>query len=367
MALDLAVPRRTSPIAIGDAGMRRRVSDRTLAPAVRQLAVLIGAGVAVVDALRLVVEQSEDRRVRAAFDEVARQVERGGTLAEAVTARLDVFPPLAASLVRAGEIGGVLEAVLQRLAAHLEQSARLRRTVLGALAYPAVVVTAAMVVTAVLLGWVVPVFAGAFASAGAELPMPTAVVLALSATLRSRWPLGAVAAAALGATLVASLRTPGGRQRRDRWLLRLPGLGPLLVKAAVARATRTLGTLLGCGVAVLDALDIAARTAGNLVVADALDTARTQLAGGGSLARSLAEHDVIPAAARQMIRVGEHTGTLDVMLARVADACDDDVQSAASTLLAVLEPALILFLGLVIGGLVVSMYLPIFRLGATLG
>ena len=143
--------------------------------------------------------------------------------------------------------------------------------------------------------------------------------------------------------------------------------GPLLAKAAVARATRTLGTLLGCGVAVLDALDIAARTAGNLVVADALDAARTQLTRGGSLGHSLAQHAAIPAVARQMIRVGESTGTLDVMLARVADACDDDVQAAASTLLAVLEPALILFLGLVIGGLVVSMYLPIFRLGATFG
>ena len=367
MALDLAVHPPAMRFSNSGAGPRRRVPDRALAPAVRQLAVLIGAGVAVVDALRLVAGQADERRVRDGFDAIARDVERGGTLAAAFATRRDVFPPLASSLVQAGEVGGVLESVLHRLAAHLEQSAHLRRTVLGALAYPAVVVTAAVAVTAVLLGWVVPVFATAFASAGAELPMPTAVVLAASAALRSYWPLGLGVMATSGTLLAALLRTPRGQQLRDGWLLRLPGLGPLLAKAAVARATRTLGTLLGCGVAVLDALDIAARTAGNLVVADALDAARTQLTRGGSLGHSLAQHAAIPAVARQMIRVGESTGTLDVMLARVADACDDDVQAAASTLLAVLEPALILFLGLVIGGLVVSMYLPIFRLGATFG
>lgn len=367
MALDLTIQRPASPGVARDAGERRRVSDRTLAPAVRQLAVLIGAGVAAVDALGLVAAQCEDRRTRAAFEDMARHVERGGSLGEAVTARRDVFPPLAASLVHAGEVGGVLEAVLQRLASHLEQSARLRRTVLGALAYPAIVVTAAVVVTAVLLGWVVPVFAGAFAGAGAELPAPTAVVLALSAALRSRWHLALGALAAGAATVTTLLRTPRGRRRCDRWLLRLPGVGDLVAKAAVARATRTLGTLLGCGVPVLDAIDIAGRTAGNLVVGEALDAARGRLAGGGSLAGALEEHPVIPPAARQMIRVGERTGTLDVMLARVADACDDDVHAAAATLLAVLEPALILFLGVVIGGLVISMYLPIFRLGATMG
>jgi type IV pilus assembly protein PilC len=367
VALDVARHRSPPSGVARDAGGRRRVSDRRLAPAVRQLAVLIGAGVAAVDALGLVAEQSDDRRVRGAFEDMARHVERGGTLAEAVATRCDVFPPLAASLIGAGELGGVLEAVLQRLAAHLEQSARLRRTVLGALAYPAIVVTAAVTVTTALLGWVVPVFAGAFAAAGADLPMPTALVLGLSAALRSRWPLAVGALAGGAATAATLLRTPRGRQQRDRWLLRLPGLGGLLAKAAVARATRTLGTLLGCGVAVLDAIDIAGRTAGNLVVAEALDAARARLAGGGSLARALEEHAVIPPGARQMIRVGERTGTLDVMLARVADACDDDVQSAAATLLAILEPALILFLGLVIGGLVISMYLPIFRLGATMG
>jgi type IV pilus assembly protein PilC len=367
MALELVVQQSATRATAGNARARRRVPDRALAPAVRQLAVLIGAGVAVVDSLRLVAEQSEERRVRAGFDDIAREVEQGSTLAGAVTSRTDVFPPLAASLVRAGEVGGVLESVLHRLAAHLEQSARLRRTVLGALVYPAVVVAAAVAVTAVLLVWVVPVFATAFAGAGAELPMPTAAVLALSDVLRSQWPLGLGVTAVLGALLAIVLRTPRGRQLRDGWLLRLPGLGPLLAKAAVARAARTLGTLLGCGVAVLDALDIASRTAGNQVVADALEVARTQLARGGSLGASLAEHAVIPAVARQMIGVGESTGTLDVMLARVADCCDDDVQAATATLLAVLEPALILFLGLVIGGLVVSMYLPIFRLGATLG
>src|SRR5262245_13259040 len=206
MALDLAVQLPVTRDTTGAVPQRRRVSDRALASAVRQLAVLVGAGVAVVDGLRLVAEQADERRLRDGFDTMAADVERGSTLADAVTARRDVFPPLAASLVRAGEVGGVLESVLHRLAAHLEQSARLRRVVLGALAYPAVVVTAAVAVTAVLLGWVVPVFAGAFASAGAELPMPTAVVLAISDALRSHWLLVFGLTATLGALPTALLR-----------------------------------------------------------------------------------------------------------------------------------------------------------------
>jgi type IV pilus assembly protein PilC len=257
--------------------------------------------------------------------------------------------------------------VLHRLAAYLEQSARLRRTILGALAYPAVVVIAAVTVTLVLLGWVVPIFAGVFASAGAELPAATRLVLHLSSALRAHaWALLAVSMGAALALIYAT-RSERGRLARDRWLLRVPVLGDLFLKAAVARTTRTLGTLLACGVAILDALEVAGRTAGNRVVEEAFSEARAGLARGRSLAQPLGECAALPAMVRQMIAVGEATGTLDVMLARVADCYDDEVQAAAANLLALLEPALVLFLGVVVGGLVISMYLPIFRLGAVLG
>jgi type IV pilus assembly protein PilC len=219
----------------------------------------------------------------------------------------------------------------------------------------------------VLLGWVVPVFAGVFASVGAELPAATRLVLALSSGLRAHALTLAAIGLVLGAAAAILAHGEHGARLRDRWLLRVPGLGDLFLKAAVARTARTLGTLITCGVAILDALDIAARTAGNRVVEDAFARAGEGLERGRSLALPLAECPEIPSMVRQMIAVGETTGTLDVMLARMADCYDEEVQAAAATLLALLEPALILFLGVVVGGLVVSMYLPIFRLGAVLG
>jgi type IV pilus assembly protein PilC len=347
--------------------IRRRVSSRAHAVTTRQLATMVGAGLPIVHSLHLLAEQAEGTILRQTLRDLAQRVAAGSTLTETVESHPGVFPPLYASLVRAGELAGVLDAVLHRLAAHLEQSARLRRTVLGALAYPACVVAAAFVVSAILLVWVVPVFAGTFAGFGAELPVPTQIVLGLSNSLRAHaWLLGA-AAVASGAALGVAGTTAAGKQLADRWVLRVPVLGDLLGKAAVARAVRTLGTLVASGVAILDALDVAARTAGNGTIADAFVRARASLSRGRSLAQPLGESPAIPPMVRQMIAVGEATGTLDVMLARVADLYDDEVHTAASNLLALLEPALMLFLGVVIGGLVVSMYLPIFRLGAVLG
>jgi type IV pilus assembly protein PilC len=362
----LASPAPAAPAAARGRG-RRRVRAQALALATRQLAVMIGAGVPVVQSLELLAEQADGGPLRRTLHDVARLVEAGSTLAEATAAHGDVFPSLYRSLVRAGETGGVLEAVLHRLAAHLEQAARLRRTVLGALAYPAVVVAASTAVTAVLLGWVVPVFAGVFAAAGGELPAPTRLVLGLSNAFRAHCGILVFGATGTAAGLALASRTERGQLLRDRAVLRIPALGDLLAKAAVARATRTLGTMLACGVAILDALDMAAQTAGNRVVAEAFARARAGLARGRPLAAPLAESAIIPTMARQMVAVGEATGTLDVMLARVADVYDEEVHAAAAALLMLLEPALILFLGLVVGGLVVSMYLPIFRLGAVLG
>jgi len=346
---------------------RRRVGVRALAVTTRQLAVMVGAGLPIVHGLHLLAEQTESSALRWTLRDLAQRLAAGSTLAQAVEIHPDVFPPLYASLVGAGEMAGVLDAVLHRLAAHLEQSARLRRTVIGALAYPACVVGAAVAVSGILLVWVVPVFAGVFASFGAELPAPTRIVVGLSASIRAHaWVLAAAALVSI-ASLAFAGTTPTGRKLRDRWILRVPVLGDLLAKAAVARTIRTLGTLVASGVAILDALDVAARTAGNGVIADAFSGARTSLARGRSLAEPLGESRAIPAMVRQMVAAGEATGTLDVMLARVADLYDDEVHTAAANLLALLEPMLMLFLGIVVGGLVISMYLPIFRLGAVLG
>jgi type IV pilus assembly protein PilC len=347
--------------------LRRRVRSQALAVTTRQLATMVGAGLPIVHGLHLLAEQADGAMLRRTMRDLAQDVAAGSSLAETIERHPDVFPPLYSSLVRAGELGGVLDAVLHRLAAHLEQSARLRRTVLGALAYPTCVVAAAFAVSGILLVWVIPVFAGVFASFGAELPAPTRVVLGLSTSVRTHaWLLAAMAMAAT-ATFILAGTTAAGRQLSDRWMLRVPVVGDLLGKAAVARAVRTLGTLVASGVAILDALDVAARTAGNRMVEDAFSRARTSLARGRSLASPLGESPAIPPMVRQMVAVGEATGTLDVMLARIADLYDDEVHTAASNLLALLEPALMLFLGVVIGGLVVSMYLPVFRLGAVLG
>ena len=371
MAVDVSQLRslasRETIAPAGASRWRRPVGVRALAVTTRQLAVMVGAGLPIVHGLHLLAEQTESSALRWTLRDLAQRLAAGSTLAQAVESHPDVFPPLYASLVGAGEVAGVLDAVLHRLAAYLEQSARLRRTVIGALAYPACVVAAAFAVSGILLVWVVPVFAGVFASFGAELPAPTRIVVGLSASLRTHALLLATAGLVGTGSLVVAGTTPTGKNLRDRWVLHIPVLGDLLAKAAVARAIRTLGTLVASGVALLDALDVAARTAGNGVIADAFSGARTSLAGGRSLAEPLGESRAIPPMVRQMVAAGEATGTLDIMLARVADLYDDEVQTAASNLLALLEPVLMLFLGIVVGGLVVSMYLPIFRLGAVLG
>jgi type IV pilus assembly protein PilC len=373
MALDVSAIRAvsTTPDAPESGArvlhLRRRVSARSLAGATRQLAVMLGAGLPIVRSLQLLVEQAQGGPLRRTLQDVRRRVEAGSSLGDAAAAHANVFPPLYLALVRTGELGGILEAVLHRLGAYLEQSARLRRTIAGALVYPAVVVSAAIVVTVVLLGWVVPVFADVFASVGADLPAATRLVLALSSGLRQHGLWLAAAALTGSAVVVIAVRSEHGGMLRDRWMLRIPGLGNLFLKAAIARTARTLGTLIACGVAILEALDVAAGTAGNRVVEEAFARAGAGLVRGQSLAEPLAECPEIPPLVRQMIAVGEATGTLDVMLARMADCYDDEVHAAAASLLALLEPALILFLGVVVGGLVVSMYLPIFRLGAVLG
>jgi type IV pilus assembly protein PilC len=269
-------------------------------------------------------------------------------------------------MVQAGEIGGILDTILVRLANYLEKAIKLKSKIKGAMIYPTCIVAAAVLVTAVLLIWVIPVFAEVFESFGSALPAPTQFVINLSNfVIANVYYLAAVPIIGFFALRYA-YATERGKVAIDRFMLKIPVFGPLIRKAAVARFTRTLGTLVSSGVPILDALGITARTAGNKVVEHAIVTARTSIASGRTIAEPLIESKVFPPMVCQMISVGETTGALDSMLQKIADFYEDEVDNMVANLMSLLEPAVILFLGVVIGGLVVSMYLPIFKLGSVM-
>ena len=265
-------------------------------------------------------------------------------------------------MVSAGESGGLLDTILLRLATFLEKSEQLQRKVKGAMIYPGVVLSVAVIAISILLLFVIPTFETVFASFNQTLPLPTRVVIGLSNLLQSYWWILLIGAVVAGFLFRRWVGTRNGRLQFDRIMLRLPVLGPLVRKAAIARFTRTLGTMLASGVTILDGLEITARTAGNRVIHDAVMESRTAIAGGKSIAEPLKETDVFPPMVTQMIHVGEETGDLDGMLEKIADFYDSEVDVAVENLLKVLEPALIVILGTIVGGMIVAMYLPIFGL-----
>ena len=332
----------------------------------RQFATMINAGLPILQCLQILGSQSESAVFRKVIGDLKDEVESGNTLADSCKKHPKVFTDLYTSLVQAGEIGGILDTILQRLAAYLEKSAELARKIKGAMIYPACIVSAAILVTLVLLIWVIPVFADVFKSFGAELPSPTQFVINLSNFLIEYfWYLACIPPAAAFA-LRAAYRTESGQFRIDGLLLKVPVFGPLMRKAAIARVTRTLSTLISSGVPILDALTITSRTAGNKVVERAIASARQSIAGGHTIADPLIESKVFPPMVCQMIAVGETTGALDAMLGKIADFYDSEVDQTVANLMSLLEPMVILFLGVVIGGLVVAMYLPIFKLGSVI-
>jgi len=332
----------------------------------RQFATMINAGLPILQCLQILAAQSESKTFRKIIGDVKDDIESGNTLADATRKHPKVFTDLYTSLVQAGEIGGILDTILQRLASYLEKAADLKRKIKGAMIYPACIVTAALLVTAVLLIWVIPVFADVFKSFGAQLPAPTQFVINLSNFMVAN--VYFIAAVPVLATFGfrALGRTEQGRMVIDTALLKMPIFGPLLRKASVARVTRTLSTLVSSGVPILDALNITSRTAGNKVIEKAIAAARQSIASGHTIADPLIESKVFPSMVCQMISVGETTGALDTMLGKIADFYDAEVDQAVANLMAMLEPLVIVFLGVVIGGLVISMYLPIFNLGAVI-
>lgn len=328
----------------------------------RQFATMINAGLPLVQSLTILAEQTENPKFSEVITSVLNDVQAGQTLADAMRRHPRVFTDLYVNMVAAGEAGGILDTILLRLATFLEKNDALIRKVKGALTYPAVVFFVVIASTAALLWLVVPVFAGIFENAGMSLPLPTLIVLGLSNFLQNNTLLIFASLVALVFAVRWYYRTDDGKLRIDKILLRLPIFGPLIRKSAVSRFTRTLGTLVSSGVSILEGLEITARTAGNRVVHDAVMSSRRSIAGGATISEPLKASGVFPPMVVQMINVGEQTGGLDEMLTKIADFYDDEVDTAVGALASVIEPVMIVVMGIIIGGMVVAMYLPMFDL-----
>lgn len=326
----------------------------------RQFSTMINAGLPLVQALDILARQSENKALAAIVRETVFDVESGNTVADAMRKHPKAFSELYTNMVAAGEAGGILDVILNRLAVFMEKNDALVRKVKGAMIYPTVIMCVAGLCVVILLWKVIPVFATMFGSVGMELPLPTQVVIGLSAFINSYWWLVLGGGAAAGLLIRKYYTTVEGQRVIDSMMLRVPVLGDVLRKSAVSRFTRTLGTLISSGVSILDGLEITARTAGNRVVQDAIMGSRASIAGGETIAGPLQKSNVFPPMVISMIAVGEQTGGLDEMLTKIADFYDDEVDAAVSALLSLLEPVMIVFLGVVVGGMIVAMYLPIF-------
>ncbi len=339
-----------------------RVKSKDLAVFTRQFGVMLGSGLPLIQGLEILAEQQQNKGFAAVLKVIRSSVEGGATLSGACRQHASVFDALYTNMLEAGETGGVLEAVLKRLSAHLEKAVKLRAAVKSALIYPVSVMVIALSVVILLLWKVVPIFATLFAGLDATLPLPTRVVIALSHFVASYiWLIGLVVAGGV-VGLKKYYGTPEGRRLLDGLLLKLPAVGVLLRKIAVARFSRTLSTLITSGVPMLESLDITARTAGNAVIEDAINMVRREVEAGHDVADPMRRSGVFPHLTVQMVAVGEQTGALDNMLEKVADFYEDEVDVAVADLLAAMEPMIIVFLGTVVGGVVISMYLPLFSL-----
>jgi len=339
------------------------VTPKELAVFTRQFSVMIDAGLPLVQCLEILASQQENKMFQKVLTGTRGAVEGGSTLSAAMKQYPKVFDPLYSNMVEAGETGGILDTILQRLSSYIEKNVKLKAAVKSALIYPIGVLSIAAAVITLLLWKVVPIFATLFAGLGVDLPLPTKIVIALSNFVGSIFGLlivVGIVAAIVG--LKVWYGTPGGRYFLDSVILKLPVMGMLMRKIAVARFTRTLGTLISSGVPILEGLDITAKTSGNAVVEKALFSVRKALEEGKSLTEPLKESAVFPGMVTQMISVGEQTGAMDAMLQKIADFYEDEVDAAVKDLLTALEPIMIVFLGLVVGGVVISMYLPLFSL-----
>ncbi len=347
-------------VAVGKLG--KGVSAKSLAVFVRQFSVMIDAGLPLVQCLDILGSQEEDKNFAFVILATRTDVESGASLADAMRKYPKTFDPLFTNMVAAGEAGGMLDTILKRLATYIEKAVKLSGQVQSAMIYPVAVVVIAGVVVGVILWKVIPTFASLFSGLGADLPLPTRMVIALSNNLVSYFPFIFVGAGAAGYAFKQYYATTNGRRVIDATTLKMPVLGNILRKIAVARFCRTLSTLISSGVPILDGLEITAKTSGNAIIEDAIMLTRKSIERGETVSAPLKETNVFPPMVTQMIGVGEATGALDTMLAKIADFYEDEVDTAVAGLLTLLEPIMIAILGVVVGGIVIAMYLPIFDL-----
>jgi type IV pilus assembly protein PilC len=347
--------------------LRPRIRTKDLVIFTRQFATMIDAGLPLVQCLHILGDQQENPTFREIIQQVRSDVEQGSTFADALAKHPKPFDALYVNLVAAGEIGGILDTILNRLAVYLEKADKLARKVRGAMVYPGTVLTVAVGVMVLMLVKIIPTFEAMFHDFGGELPGPTQAVVNLSHWMQEWlvWFLLGIVIA-MSAFFQARRRIPNFRRRTDALALKLPIFGPLLRKVAVARFTRTLGTMIASGVPILDGLEIVAKTAGNMVVEEALRDVRTAISEGKTIAEPLAESQVFPGMVVHMIAVGEETGAMENMLSKIADFYDDEVDAAVDALTAMLEPLMMVLLGGTVGGMLVAMYLPIFKIADTI-
>jgi type IV pilus assembly protein PilC len=343
------------------------VDSKELAIFTRQFSVMIDAGLPLVQCLEILAGQQENKTFQKVLTHVRSSVEGGATLSASMKQHEKIFDALYFNMVEAGETGGILDTILQRLSGYIEKNVKLKRAVRSAMVYPVAVIGIAAIVITLLLWKVVPVFTTLFNGLGVELPLPTRIVIGLSSFIGSYWGFSIFVFFILfGVAIKVWYGTPQGRYALDYALLHVPLVGDLLRKIAVARFTRTLGTLISSGVPILEGLDITARTSGNSIIERAITQTRKAVEAGRSLVEPLRESQVFPGMVTQMIGVGEQTGAMDAMLQKIADFYEDEVDAAVKDLLTALEPAMICFLGVVVGGIVISLYLPLFSLIAKL-
>jgi type IV pilus assembly protein PilC len=340
----------------------KSVNAKNLAVFTRQFSVMIDAGLPLVQCLEILGTQEEDKNFAGVILATRSDVESGSSLADAMKKHPKTFDPLFTNMIAAGEAGGILDTILKRLATYIEKAVKLKGQVKSAMVYPIAVIVIATVVVGVILWKVIPTFANLFAGLGADLPMPTRIVIALSNGMVRFMPFIIVGIVGGAFGFKSYYSTSGGRKTIDAITLKMPILGLLMRKIAVARFCRTLSTLLASGVSILEALDITARTSGNAIVEDAILTTRKSIEGGETIAQPLRETAVFPPMVVQMISVGEATGALDTMLGKIADFYEEEVDTAVAGLLTLLEPLMIALLGGIVGGIVIAMYMPIFSL-----
>ncbi len=347
-------------------GPKQGVSVKDLCVFTRQFATMVNAGLPLVQCLDVLARQLTKPYFKQVVQQVMLDVEGGSTLADGLKRHPRAFSDLFTNMVAAGEAGGILDVILQRLAVYLEKADALHRKVKGAMMYPTIVLVVALSACIFMLVAIIPVFAKMFADFGGELPTPTRVVMGASDFLRAYW--WAVLAGVIGvvASIKAYRKTTSGRLNIDKLLLRIPVLGDVLRKASVSRFTRTLGTLIGSGVPILQGLEITARTAGNMVIQGAIEKTSVSISQGDTIAEPLRSSNVFPPMVVQMISIGEQTGALDEMLGKIADFYDDEVDAAVEALTAAIEPIMIVVMGAMVGGMLVAMYLPIFKMASVM-